>query len=204
VFLRNPFRTIIVTGIPGVGKTTVLGILLQESSKIGLRVEVANFGDYMLREAVRIGLVKDRDQLRKLPHRQQLELQKIAAKAIINDAKTKLGEKDLLIIDTHCVVKTTAGYWPGLPRHVIEELNPDSIVLIEADPELIAQRRARDVTRNRKDLGGEEEIKEMREMARAAAMAAATLTASSVYIVINPEGHPEEAAQSILALVEKL
>lgn len=204
MFLRNPFRTIIVTGIPGVGKTTVLGILLNEASAIGLRVEVVNFGDYMLKEAIRIGLAQDRDQLRKLPHRQQLELQKIAARTIISEAKTRLGEKDVLIVDTHCVVKTSAGYWPGLPKHVIEELNPDSIVLIEADPGTIVKRREKDSTRNRKDFGGEEDVKEMIQIARAAAMGAATLTASSVYIVINPEGRPEEAARSILGLIEKL
>lgn len=204
MFLRNPFKTMIVTGIPGVGKTTVLNILVQEASRKGIRVEIANFGDYMLREAIKIGLVENRDQLRKLPHRKQLELQKIAARAIIDDARNKLRETDLLVVDTHSVVKTTAGYWPGLPKHVVEELNPDSIILIEAEPKVIIERRERDTSRNRKDLGGEQEINEMIVMARAAAMSAATLTASSVYIVVNPEGHPEIAALNILELAEKL
>jgi len=201
---RNPFKTIIVTGIPGVGKTTVLGILAAKATSMGMRVEIANFGDYMLKEAIAAGLVSNRDELRKLPHRKQLELQSSAARAIINDAKVKLGSDGLLVVDTHCIVKTSSGFWPGLPKHVVEELNPDSIVLIEADPSEILQRRQRDLSRDRKDLGGEEEVREMLAMARAAALAAATLTASSVYVVRNEEGRPEEAALSILKLAESL
>lgn len=201
---RNPFKTLIVTGVPGVGKTTVLNILLSEAVKQGVRMELANFGDYMLKEAVKRGLVKSRDELRRLPHRTQLELQKMAAQAIINEAKERLGDDGVLIVDTHSVVKTSTGYWPGLPKHVIEELNPDSIVVIEADPEEILRRRENDPLRYRKDFGGKEEVEEMLMMARAAATASATLTASSVYVVRNPEGKPEEAARLLLDLISKL
>ncbi len=202
--LRNPFTTIIVTGVPGVGKTTVLNRLMEMLKEEGIEAVVSNFGDYMFKVASEKGLVKHRDEIRKLPLQTQLELQRWAAQAIVRDASEKLGDRGVLIVDTHSVIKTPSGYWPGLPRHVIEELRPDSIVVIEADPELIIARRQRDKTRYREDMGGVEELKELMSMARTAAMASAVLTASSVFIVENPEGRPEEAARRILELVKML
>ncbi len=204
VELRNPFTTIIVTGVPGVGKTTVLDKLVEMASSRGLKLKLVNFGDYMLRVAKEQGLVQHRDELRKLPLQTQLELQKWAAEAIVRDAGSELGEGGVLVVDTHSVIKTATGYWPGLPRHVIEVLRPDSIVVIEADPELIIARRQRDKTRYREDMGGIEELRELMQMARTAAMASAVLAASSVFIVENPEGRPEEAASRILELVLNL
>ncbi len=202
--LRNPFTTIVVTGVPGVGKTTVLNKLLEMLKSEGIEAVVSNFGDYMFKVASEKGLVKHRDEIRRLPLQTQLELQRWAAQAIVKDAAEKLGEKGVLIVDTHSVIKTPSGYWPGLPRHVIEELRPDSIVVIEADPELIIARRQRDKSRYREDMGGVEELRELMSMARTAAMASAVLTASSVFIVENPEGRPEEAARRILELVKML
>ncbi len=203
--LRNPFATIVVTGVHGVGKTTVLGKLVEMLKNEGFDVLLVNFGDYMFKVASEKGLVKHRDEIRKLQLQTQLELQRWAAEAIVRDAGEKLkGEKSVLIVDTHSVIKTPSGYWPGLPRHVIEALRPDSIVVIEANPELIIARRQRDKGRYREDMGGVEELRELMSMARIAAMASAVLTASSVFIVENPEGRPEEAARRILELVKML
>ena len=204
VALRNPFTTVIVTGVPGVGKTTVLGKLVEMAAAEGLKLKLVNFGDYMFRVASEKGLVKHRDEIRKLQLQVQLELQKWAAEAIISDAEKELGQGGVLIVDTHAVIKTSSGYWPGLPRHVIEVLKPDSIVVIEANPELIIARRQRDKGRYREDMGGVEELRELMSMARTAAMASAVLTASSVFIVENPEGKPEEAARRILELIRML
>ncbi len=202
--LRNPFTTIVVTGVPGVGKTTVLNKLTELLRQEGIEALLVNFGDYMFRVASEKGLVKHRDEIRKLQLQTQLELQRWAAEAIVKDASEKLGDRGVLIVDTHSVIKTPSGYWPGLPRHVIEALRPDSIVVIEADPELIIARRQRDKGRYREDMGGVDELRELMNMARTAAMASAVLTASSVFIVENPEGRPEEAARRILELVKML
>ena len=200
--LRNPFKTVVVTGIPGVGKTTVLSII--GNKNIGINVKIVNFGDYMYKAATQEGLVKTRDEIRHISHRKQLELQKRAAESIVADASKELGPEGVLIIDTHAVVKTSSGYWPGLPQHVVDVLKPDSIVIIEAPPEEVVNRQQKDGSRYRKDVSQIEVVNELMEMARKAAMASATLTASSVYIVDNPSGKPDKAAEEIIKLLGKL
>ena len=57
---------IVVTGIPGVGKTTVM-----KQATEGLDIEFVTFGSVMIDIAVEMGLVKDRDEMRKLTLEQQ-------------------------------------------------------------------------------------------------------------------------------------
>ena len=201
---RNPFITLIVVGVPGVGKTTVLNHLVKLAEKEGIRIEIVNMGDYMFKAAKEKGLVTHRDELRRLELRKQLELQGHAAKLIVKDAISKLDEKSVLIVDTHAVIRTTTGYWPGLPKHVIEELKPDSIVIVEAPVEDIVARQLRDKSRYRSDLAKKEVVEELLTFTRVAAMSSATFTASSVKIVLNLEGKPEEAAKEILETIKKL
>jgi len=202
--MRHPFRVIVVTGVPGVGKTTVLGHLERLARERGVRVKIVNFGTYMLETALKEGLVKHRDEMRRLPLRKQLELQRLAARRIAEDALRELGEDGYLLIDTHALVKTAAGYWPGLPRHVLDELKPDMIAVIEATPEEVAARQARDKTRMRSDIGGVEGAARLMEYARAAAFASAVHYASTVAIIENREGKAEEAARDLLDLIVNL
>ncbi|MET1100873.1 MAG: adenylate kinase [Pyrodictiaceae archaeon] len=201
---RNPFKTIIVTGVPGVGKTTVLSIVDKMLTDKAINHLILNFGDFMLEEAKRLGLVEHRDQLRHLPLRKQLELQEYAAKSIVSHASSRLDPEGVLLVDTHAVIKTDTGYWPGLPRGVVTELKPDSIVLIESRPEDIVARQRRDKTRVRSDLASIDVVKTLMEMARSAAMASAVEVAASVYITMNVEGDPSSAARDIVSLIEKL
>jgi len=195
---RNPFKVVVVTGVPGVGKTTVLEHLARMAQQRGLKLKVVNFGDYMMETALKEGIVRSRDELRRLPLRRQLALQTLAATRMVEDAGGELGERDFLVVDTHALVKTPSGYLPGLPFNVIEKLKPDMIVVVEAEPEVVAERQARDRGRFRADIGGVEGVRELMEQARAAAIASAVRYASTVLIVNNREGAPEEAAVRIL------
>jgi len=59
--MRHPFKVVIVTGVPGVGKTTVLNFLAEKARAKGLKVEIVNFGSFMLDYAVKQGIIEDRD-----------------------------------------------------------------------------------------------------------------------------------------------
>ena len=162
---------IVVTGIPGVGKTTVM-----QKAAEGLDITFVTFGSVMSDIAKDLKLVKDRDEMRKLSLDQQKQLQ-------IKTAE-KIGKMKNVILDTHCTVKTPKGYMPGLPEWVLRKLNPTAIIIVEADPQEIFNRRAKDTTRNR-DPDSVEKIAEHQMMNRAAAMAYATLTGATVKIVFN-------------------
>jgi len=93
----------------------------------GLNIEFVTFGSVMIDIAKEMGLVKDRDEMRKLTLDQQKQLQ-------IHSAE-KVSSMGNVILDTHCTVKTPKGYMPGLPEWVLEKLQPTAIVVVEADPE---------------------------------------------------------------------
>lgn len=202
--MRHPFRTVIVTGVPGVGKTTVISHLEKLAKERDIKIKIVNFGTYMLDTALFEGLVKHRDDIRKLPLRKQLGLQERASRKIIEDSNEELKDEGYLIIDTHALVKTPAGYWPGLPAHVLDELKPDMIAVIEARPEIIASRQQRDKTRVRSDIGGPEGVRRLMEYARAATLASAVRYASTVAFIENPEGAPEKAAKELLERILEL
>jgi len=162
---------IVVTGIPGVGKTTVM-----KKAAEGMDIQFVTFGTVMSEIAIETGLVKDRDEMRKLSLDQQKELQ-------IKSAE-KIASMENVILDTHCTVKTPKGYMPGLPEWVIKKLNPTAIVVVEADPEEIYNRRAGDASRNR-DPDTKEQINEHQMVNRAVAMAYAALSGATVKIVFN-------------------
>ena len=172
---------IVVTGIPGVGKTTVM-----KKAAEGMDINFVTFGTVMIEIAQEMKLVKDRDEMRKLTLEQQKKLQIKTAERI---AKMKN-----VILDTHCTIKTPKGYMPGLPEWVVKKINPTAIILVEADPEEIYNRRASDKTRNR-DPDTKEQINEHQMMNRAAAMAYAALTGSTVKIVFNHDNAINEAVK---------
>lgn len=179
---------IVVTGVPGVGKTTVMQAA---ASKAGRPVVV--YGTEMFEVAKKGGHVKDRDEMRKLPPEVQRKIQKQAAQRI-----AKMGD---VIVDTHCTVKTPKGFLPGLPAWVLEALKPSSIVLVEADPKEIFKRRQGDASRAR-DPDTVEDIARHQELNRAAAMAYATLTGATVKLVRNEAGKVEQATLEILPVVQ--
>ncbi|BCS92097.1 MULTISPECIES: adenylate kinase [Metallosphaera] len=186
----------IVTGIPGVGKTTILNTIKEILSKENSKFLIMNYGDYMLKTAMELKYVNNRDEMRKLPLAVQRQLQLEAAKNIYKDASS-LGD-GLSFLDTHAVVRTPGGYLPGLPKHIVEILQPQVIFLIESDPELILKRQENDKTRARTDYSDPAVIRETMDFARYSAMASAVLVGASVKVVKNVEGDPSIAAHQII------
>lgn len=178
---------IIITGVPGVGKSTILeGV----SKKIDYPIK--NYGTVMLEIAKTYG-VKSRDDIRKQKIELQRDIQKEAAKTI--------GKSEKVIVDTHMSIKTNSGYLPGLPEWVLKELKPDLLVLIEADSKDISSRRKKDESRVR-DEDETLSIEEHQGMNRAFAATCSVLTGANVIIIQNREGKVEETVNMLAEMIK--
>ena len=193
--MEEPKRITIVVGIPGVGKTTVItktrDILLQS----GYNTTVVVFGSVMLSEAKKMG-IGDRDQIRKLSLSGQQNLQNLAADYICSV------KEDLVIVDTHLFIRTSSGFFPGIPQNVIQKLKPRNLILITATPEEILGRRAKDESRNR-DMVSIEEIKKELGLAISMISTISILSGSAFEIVDNHQGSSEDTASFIARILTK-
>lgn len=187
-------RRIVVVGIPGVGKTTVVDRVIEALRSRGIPSERVVFGTIMFEEAKRLG-VEHRDVMRKLPLEEQRRLQMMAASKIAEM------EVNVLFVDTHLMISTKEGYWPGLPFDVLRTLSPSNLMLVEALPSEIITRRMKDSDRYRDKLG-EEEIANELATARSLLSASAIIAGAPMLIVMNKENHIEEAVSTVLSALE--
>jgi adenylate kinase len=185
-------KVVVITGTPGVGKSTVLQRALEE---IEDKYSILNFGDAMLEVALERGVVKDRDEMRRLDPHAQKDIQRMAARKIAGAFKT-----GNIVVDTHAMIKTSRGYLPGLPVWVLEELMPSLIVVVEAGPDEISARRSSDETRKR-DAERAVEISEHQLMNKAAAVSYSVFSGATVAVVENHDNGLDEAARDLAAVL---
>jgi adenylate kinase len=186
-------KKVIITGVPGVGKTTVVNEALKIIKADGVEYKSINFGTFMFEVAKNDDVIQDRDQMRTLDRAVQKRLQQRAAQAISQIPGN-------VLIDTHASVKTPKGYLAGLPEWVLQEIMPDIIVLVETDDDQILMRRMTDETRSR-DKEGSRSIAEHQQFNRSIAAAYAMLTGCTVKIVINADFLLERAAGDLAAVL---
>ena len=183
-----------MTGIPGTGKSTVCNLVQKFAEEAGVKVSLVNYGTITLEILKKRGDATERDAMRKSDLSVQREVQKEVAQ-VISD---RIGQaEELTLIDTHMAIKTSGGYMPGMPSHVMKLLGPKLFVLVEARPSEISSRRMKDSTRRRDDAT-DEAVKEELLFSRFMGSACAVLTGAPVKIVMNSEGKAEEAAREIL------
>jgi len=180
-------KVVLFTGVPGVGTSTIIKTM-QKRGKIPFTF--INFGDIMLNLGTSKGYVKDRDHIRKLPVRRQKELQLLSAVDIQERSS------ELYLVDTHCTVKTPDGYLPGFPKAVLDQLSPDAIIVVEANPKEVLERRSLDKARKR-DEDTEEKISEHQAINRMAAITYATFVGAPVLMIQNPHGKLDETATTV-------
>jgi len=175
---------IIVMGLPGAGKSTVLK---------GLKTDykMQNYGDLMLEIEKKEFGIKDRDDMRKLP----IEKQKLAQKLV---AQVLAREKGKFILDTHCSVATPSGYYPGLPFEFLKGIKVDCLVLITADVAEVAKRRTDDPTRIRDvdDIALHDQIN------KAYLAAYSAFSGAPAVVITNRQGKAEEATAKLQALLK--
>jgi len=186
-------KKVVVVGIPGVGKTTLINKIVELIKNNDKSVKVTNYGTIMFEVAKEHG-INDRDELRKLPISEQKKLQKNAAE------KLSQTEGDIVIIDTHAFIRTPEGFNPGLPYHVLQIIQPSHFILVTAKTEEIYNRRMKDETRNR-DKVSIETIKKELDIQSAMMSACSVLSGSPLKPVLNSEGKLEEAAGQIIRAI---
>ena len=186
-------KKVIIVGIPGVGKTSLVTKVVELIKAKNKTASVHSYGTVMLELAKDFG-VKDRDELRTLPVEKQKELQRLAAEklASLND--------DVIFVDTHAFISTKAGFYPGLPNHVIQIIEPTNFIAITASPDEIHNRRIKDETRNR-DTISIEEIKKELAVQDAMLSSCSVLSGSPMKVIFNHEGNIEEAANNVIETI---
>ena len=183
-------KKVIIVGISGVGKTSIVSKVLEILKAKKMSASVSIFGTVMFEEAKKKG-IKNRDELRKLSVLEQKELQSTAAKKIASITD------DVVIVDTHAFISTKEGFYPGLPHNVLEILMPDIFIMITARPEEIYNRRMKDTTRDR-DIVSIDAIKKELDVTSAILATCSILCGSPIKMVLNSEGKVDEAAKTIV------
>lgn len=186
-------RRVIITGVPGVGKTTVVTGALKLLEQEGISYKSLNFGTYMFETAQKEGLAKDRDEMRRLPGDLQKKLQQSAARAMARESGN-------ILVDTHASVKTPKGYLAGLPEWVLRELMPDTIILVETDEDQILMRRLSDETRTR-DREGSGAIRAHQQFNRAIAASYSMMTGCTIACITNADLLLDHAVEEMAAVL---
>jgi adenylate kinase len=188
-------KTVIIVGVPGVGKSTIISNATTTLEKKGTTVSRVVFGSVMFEEAKKLG-INDRDQIRKQTIDVQQRLQNMTADHIssLNDS--------IVVVDTHLFIKTQSGYYPGLPMNLILKLNPERLILITANSEEILNRRKNDSTRTR-DLISEDEIKRDIEVSLSMISSLSILTGAPFEIIYNHDNMIDSATSLLVELLKK-
>ncbi len=180
----------IICGQTGAGKTTVANRLAEGRDD----VTIVNFGETIFSLAKEEGLIESREELNDLWPETLSRLQTKATKDIAAELAGKV------ILDMHVTVHTPAGYIAGMPRRMMEQLNPNRLVLLEAEPYEVVRRRM--VGKEMADV--EESLKDIQEHSdfdRAAAMSIAVDVGTPIMIVKNDD--LEETVDNLSNLLDE-
>jgi adenylate kinase len=183
-------KRVVVVGIPGVGKSTVISKTAEILNQRGTQTAVVVFGTMMFEEARKLG-INNRDAMRRESIEVQRHMQDLAARRIA-DLKD-----NIVIVDTHLFINTNEGYYPGLPLHLLEVIKPTNIVMVAAHPEEIVNRRKIDETRDR-DIESVEDIQYQLDISKVMVATCSVLTGCPFIIIMNSNNKIDETASNIV------
>jgi adenylate kinase len=186
-------KRVIIVGIPGVGKSTVITNVRDRLSQRGVDTKIAEFGKIMFDQA-RLMSIHNRDQLRRLSIEQQRTLQELAANSI-----NSLGN-DVVLVDTHLFISTDDGFYPGMPLKLLNIINPTHLVLITAAAEEIYNRRESDSSRQRDVISRDRITCDLR-LSESMISSSSIITGCPFYIVQNNTNQIEKATEVICKII---
>jgi adenylate kinase len=188
-------KTVIVTGIPGVGKTTVIKELETLAKDHNVKLTTLSFGTVMKELYEKRNRVLHRDELRRLPVNAQKKMQEKVARVLAKKVRS-----GILLVDTHMFIRTRSGLWSGLPKPVLSILKPALLVLLEAIPEDILKRREGDPTRMRDKVTMYDVMSDL-DWARASASSCAVVTGTPIKVILNESGKQKETAKELFEAI---
>ncbi len=187
-------RIILITGVPGVGKTSI-------AEKISTKhnLPIINFGDVLFAKVRQENFdIKHVDEMRiKLSRSRYKEMQILAAQEII----AKPGDK---IITSHLSIDTPIGFMPGFPRQIVDIIHPDIIIIIESPVAEIKTRRESDISDRDRDNKLERWIEFHQQYNRAMAASYSFYTGNYCFPVQNKQGEIERTFSDIDAVVSQI
>jgi len=186
-------KRVIIVGIPGVGKSTVITNILKTLSEKGVDVAIAEFGKIMFEQAKLLS-ISNRDELRKLSLEKQRSLQERAANHIFSM------KNEVVIVDTHLFINTMEGYYPGIPSKLLGIINPSQLILVVANANEIYARRKADTSRQRDQISIENISYDLK-MSEIMIAASSILSGCPFSIVYNNDGQLEEATKNICKII---
>jgi adenylate kinase len=109
-------------------------------------------------------------------------------------------QEDVVLVDTHLFINTAEGYYPGLPMRLLNIMKPTNLVMIAAEAQEIAARRASDETRQR-DIISTDDIQKELDISRVMVASCSILTGAPFAIIMNSDGKMDEAAANIAKIL---
>lgn len=132
----NRSVVIVVFGLPGAGKTTLINAFIQGRNEF-VRLSGGSLINEDIAEA-------DRDTLRK---QGKEDVQNNQEKLVVNFARKKQEYSDRhILFDGHCLVKNSDAV-VAIPVEIIRGLTPDLILFVDEDAKTIINRRKNDSSR---------------------------------------------------------
>jgi adenylate kinase len=184
---------VFVTGVPGVGKTSICSH--PDISRTELNV--VDFGARMLVSGRQQGLIDSLDQLKALAPSSRLALQRSVVEQISTES-----QHQTIVLDGHLVVATPTGFVPGMPAECIDELRLSAIFIVQATTEEVLLRRKLNQPKYVSSPGVPTEMVSIHaELTRSAALSYCLTHAVPIQMVPNPQDQLHHAVATFLKLL---
>ncbi|HUY69949.1 MAG TPA: AAA family ATPase [Candidatus Baltobacteraceae bacterium] len=183
---------VIITGSPGVGKSTMIRSIAE-----GGKYNIINVGTFMLEIAMKEGIVKDRDELRFL---NKDVVRKLQDRTFTDIAKME----GKIILDTHASVESNGRFVPGVPFDTMSIIrnNIHGIIYIDALTEEIMKRARGDTKRTRNT--DEAFIDAQRGINLSILSMYSTYLNIPLYVIFNRQDRLDEGVKSLKEHLEQI
>ncbi len=170
-------HAIIVAGVPGAGKTTIMDNVAKSNN-----YKFVNVGDMMMTLGKERGYFTERDRMRYFTN--------LIRKELVHEVFESISKMEgNIVVDTHASVEEHGRYMPGLPTDAVEPIKDSllALVCIDATTQEIMERRMKDTTRQR-EVETAETI-DVQRIINISVLSAMSLTYDvPLFVVPNEEG----------------